>query len=201
MNIRFVIFAMLGALALIPAAQTQDAGEWTFRVGVHPFEPKPANHPLVHVDAAAAVTFTATYMFAPRWGLELLGAIPSDHDIRLDGAGKVAEARLLPATLSVQYCFFDPNGRIRAYLGAGLNYAAFFHEQTSGSLAGTSLDLDGSPGAAVQLGLDIDLSNTWFAGIDARWFDMDADLRMSGTDLGTVEVDPYALGVSIGRRF
>lgn len=200
MNTRPLLFAMLGAIALISTARAQDAGEWTFRVGVHPIQPKPHNHSPVHVDGAAAVTFSATYMFAPRCGVELLAAVPSEHDIRLNGGGKMAETRLLPPTLSVQYYFFDPNGRVRAYMGAGLTYAAFFHEETSGSLVDANLDLDGSPGAAVQLGLDIDLSDTWFVGIDARWFDMDADLQVNDADLGTVEIDPYALGMSIGRR-
>ena len=36
---------------------------------------------------------------------------------------------------------------------------------------------------------------------DARWFDIDSDAKLNGASLGTVEIDPYAFGLSIGRRF
>jgi len=41
----------------------------------------------------------------------------------------------------------------------------------------------------------------WFLNVDARWFDIDTDARLDGVDFGTIEIDPYALGVSLSHRF
>jgi hypothetical protein len=37
--------------------------------------------------------------------------------------------------------------------------------------------------------------------VDARWFDIDTDARLDGIELGTIEIDPYAFGLSLGNRF
>jgi outer membrane protein len=193
------IVSILGAAA-VPTAQAQDAGDWIWRVGVHNIRPKSDNHDVVNVHTGASLTFNGTYMFAQHWGAELLAAMPFSHDIKLNGGGKVAETKHLPPTLSLQY-HFNPNGAWRPYAGAGLNYTLFFRETTTGALSGANLELDPSWGLAAQLGLDVDLDSDWFVNADVRWFDIDSDAKLNGTSLGTVEIDPYAFGVSIGRRF
>jgi outer membrane protein len=139
-------------------------------------------------------------MLAPNWGVELLASLPFTHDITLNGAGVVAETDLLPPTLSAQY-YFNPNGRVRPYVGAGLNYTVFSDERTWGPLQGTKLELDPSFGPAAQLGVEIDVIPGWIVNVDARWFDIDTDASLGGADLGTVEIDPAAFGLSIGHRF
>jgi outer membrane protein len=193
------IVSVLGVVA-VPAVQAQDAGDWIWRVGIHSVRPKSDNHDLVNVDTGASLTFNGTYMFAPHWGAELLAAMPFAHDINLNGGGKVAETKHLPPTLSLQY-HFNPNAAWRPYVGAGLNYTLFFNEKTVGALAGNKLKLDPSWGMAAQVGMDVDLGSDWFANVDARWFDIDTAATLNGTKLGTVQIDPYAFGLSIGRRF
>lgn len=199
---RLVATALLSTLALTTAlpTQAQDAGDWIWRVGVHNVRPKSGNHDLVNVDAAASLTFNATYMFAPNWGVEVLAALPFEHDINLNGGGKVAQTKHLPPTVSLQY-HFNPNGAWRPYVGAGLNYTLFFDEQTRGALAGTKLELDPSFGPAAQAGLDIKLGSDWFANVDARWMDIETDAKVNGARIGNVALDPLAFGLSIGRRF
>lgn len=136
MKIRLATATILATMGLAQAVAAHDAGEWIVRSGFHSIEPKSGNHALVDVEDQIGLTFNTTYMFAPRWGVELLAALPFTHGITLNGGGAVAEIDLLPPTLSVQY-HFNPNGRVRPYVGA---------------------------------------------------------------DLGTVEIDPYAFGVSIGHR-
>ena len=199
MKFAAAIVSVLGVVA-VPAVQAQDAGDWIWRVGVHNVRPKSDNHDVVNVDTGASLTFNGTYIFAPHWGVELLAAMPFAHDINLNGGGKVAETKQLPPTLSLQY-HFNPNGSWRPYVGAGLNYTLFFNEKTVGALAGNKLELDPSWGLATQLGLDVELGSNWFANVDARWFDIDSDATLNGTRLGTVEIDPYAFGLAIGRRF
>jgi len=199
MKLAAAIVSVLG-IAVMPAVQAQDAGDWIWRVGVHNVRPKSDNHDVVNVDAGASLTFNATYFLAPNSGVELLAAMPFAHDINLNGGGKVAETKHLPPTLSLQY-HFNPDGAWRPYVGAGLNYTLFFDEKTVGALQGSDLELDPSWGLAAQAGLDVDLGSDWFVNADARWFDIDTDAKLNGTDLGTVEIDPYAFGLSIGRRF
>ncbi len=191
------------ALALsigVCTAQAQESPEWILRAGVHPIQPKPRNHAQLQAGDGAAVAIAATYMATERWGMEVFAALPVKHDVTLRDTGKVAEVRQLPATMSLQYHFFDPNGRIRGYIGAGLNYTTFLDESTTGAFTGTDLQLDSSLGPAAQIGLDFDLGRAWFVGIEARWFDIDTPAHLNGAHLGTLEIDPYAVGMSIGRR-
>lgn len=67
------------------------------------------------------MTFNGTYLFAAHWGVELLAALPFEHNINLNGGGAVAETKHLPPTLSLQY-HFNPDDSWRPYMGAGLNY-------------------------------------------------------------------------------
>jgi outer membrane protein len=138
--------ALLAALAASvgSAAHAQEAGDWIWRAGVHTVQPKSNNHDVVNVDSAAMLTFSGTYFFARNWGVEVLGALPFEHDIDLNGGGgKVAETKQLPPTVSLQY-HFNPGGVVRPYLGAGINYTLFFSEDTTGALDGSKLKLDGS---------------------------------------------------------
>ena len=200
MKIRLAVATILTAMGLAQAAAAQDAGEWILRSGFHSIEPKSHNHAFVGVEDAIGLTFSATYMVAPNCGVELLAALPFLHGISLNGTGDVGETDLLPPTLSAQY-HFNPNGRVRPYIGAGLNYTMFSGERTWGALQGAKLELDPSFGPVAQFGLDVDVIPGWFINVDARWFDIDTGAKLNGADLGTIEIDPYAFGLSIGHRF
>jgi outer membrane protein len=193
-------FAVTLAMTLGGNARADENTDWIVRVGVHHVAPKSDNHPAVNVDAAQMLTFNLTRKLNERWAVELLAALPFEHDVNLNGGGKVADVKHLPPTLSLQY-HFAPNAHVRPYVGAGINATLFFSEHTSGALAGTDLGLDTSFGPAAQLGVDIDLGDTWFLNVDARWMDIDTKATLDGVSLGTVQIDPYAVGVSIGRHF
>jgi outer membrane protein len=188
------------AMTLSGTAAADENSNWILRVGAHHVSPKSDNHPVVNVDAAQMLTFNLTRKLNERWAVELLAALPFKHDVNLNGGNKVADVKHLPPTLSMQY-HFAPNAHVRPYVGAGLNATIFFSEHTSGALAGTELKLDTSFGPAAQLGVDIDLGNTWFLNLDARWMDIDTKATLDGASLGTVQIDPFALGISAGRRF
>ena len=188
------------AVAAASTALAQDQPQWILRAGVHPVQPKPHNHEQLNVGDGAAITFAATYMLDERWGVEAFAALPVEHEIALQGSGRVATVQQVPPTLSLQYHFLDPNGLIRGYVGAGINRTAFFDERTSGALHGSELKFGDSWGPAVQAGLDFDVGRRWFVNIDARWFDIDSAAHLNGANLGTVEIDPYAVGLTVGRR-
>lgn len=199
-GVRAAVAAALGvaALACSPVAGADD---WLVRVGVHSVNPKSDNHPVVNVDSGQMLTFNVTYLYAANWGVELLAALPFSHDINLNANGtQVGETKHLPPTLSLQY-HFAPQATIRPYVGLGLNYTLFFEEKTQGALAGTKLELDPSFGLAAQVGLDVALNDRWFVNADVRYIDIESDAKLGGASLNTVVIDPYVIGVSIGRRF
>jgi outer membrane protein len=185
---------------LLAAGAWAEQGDWLVRVGAHSVNPKSDNHAVVDVDAATMMTFNVTWFMRRHLAVELLAALPFEHDINLVGGGRVGSTRHLPPTLSLQY-HLRPEQRFRPYVGFGLNVTEFFEEDTRGALAGSNLSLETSVGWAAQLGADLDLAESWFVNVDLRYFDIDTDARLNGTDLGTVEIDPWALGLSVGRRF
>jgi outer membrane protein len=187
------------AMSLTGNAMAGEDSNWIVRVGAHHVAPKSDNHPVVNVDEAQMLTFNLTRKLSERWAVELLAALPFKHDVNLNGGGKVADVKHLPPTLSLQY-HFAPAAHVRPYIGAGLNATLFFSEHTSGVLDGTALKLDTSFGPAAQFGIDIDVGSTWFLNLDARWMDIDSKATLDGGSLGTVEIDPYAIGVSVGRH-
>jgi outer membrane protein len=191
-------FALIVVIAA-SAAQAQEPPQWILRVGVHPIQPKPHNHEQLHVGDGAALTFAATYMLDEHWGVEAFAALPVEHEIALQDSGTVARIEQVPPTVSIQYHFLDPNGRVRGYVGAGVNCTTFFDARTSGALSGSELQFGDSWGLALQAGLDFEVGRRWFVNIDARWFDIDTAARLNGASLGTVEIDPYAVGLTFGR--
>lgn len=194
--------ALMTALGLALSGTTYSAepSTWVLRIGAHDVAPKSNNHAVVNVDAAKTLTFDLTRMFDAHWGLEVLAALPFEHDVNLNGGNKVADVKQLPPTVSVQY-HFAPEARFRPYVGAGLNATIFFSEHTTGALDGTDLDLDTSFGAAAQIGMDFDITDTWFLNADVRWIDIDTGAKLDGASLGDVAIDPLTFGLSVGRKF
>jgi outer membrane protein len=182
------------------AVAADDSSNWILRVGVHYVEPAADNHDLVTVGAAQTLTFNLTRMIDDHWAVELLAALPFEHDISLNDGGKVADVEQLPPTLTLQYHFVSSGG-FRPYVGAGANATIFFQEDTSGALAGTDLELGTSYGPTLQAGFDFDIGDAWFLNFDARWIDIDTRATLDGASLGTVSIDPITYGLSFGRNF
>lgn len=177
-----------------------EAGDWLFRVGGSLVAPKSDNHSLVEVQDDTMLTFNGTYFMTDNWAIEVLAALPFEHDIELNSGGTVGETKHLPPTVSAQYHFM-PGNNIRPYVGAGLNYTLFFEEDTSGALAGADLELDDSTGWAAQLGVDIDLNENMFLNAEVRYLDIDTRAKVNGTSIGDVEIDPLLFGINLGFRF
>jgi outer membrane protein len=210
MSMKIAKSALAAALAaglLAGTAQAYEAGNWLFRIGAYGVFPESDNLSNVlgtganlNVDDGYSLGFNFTYMVDPNIGIELLLALPFQHDIQLSGAGTVAHTDQLPPTLSVQY-HFTPESSVRPYVGIGLNYTNFFNEETEGALEGTSLKLDDSWGVAGQLGIDIDVAPNWFVNADLRYIDISSDAKLNGVGIGTVDINPWVIGLTIGTRF
>ncbi len=194
----------LGTAAL--PALAQSAGDWTLGIGVHAVDPKSDNGRLaggtldVDVDRDIKPSLTFEYFVRDNLGVEVLAAWPFEHDINIAGLGRVGSTKQLPPTVSLQY-HFNGQGRISPFVGAGINYTAFFSEDTTGALAGSKLKLDDSWGLAAHAGVDFAVGQRGAIRIDARWIDIDTDVALDGARLGTVAIDPIVYGAAYVMKF
>lgn len=187
-------------------AFAQAAGSWTVGVGVHQINPKSDNGSVVdgaldlEVGSSVRPTFTAEYFFSDNWGIEALASLPFQHDIEIKGLGKVGSAKHLPPTVSLQY-HFNSKGRVSPFVGAGVNYTTFFSEDTTGALEGSDLQLDNSWGLAARAGVDFAVGDKGAIRLDVRWIDIDSDVSLDGTEIGTANIDPLVYGVTYLFKF
>ncbi len=189
-----------------------------------------ANTPLsISVDDDTQLGLNLVYFFDSNWAIELLGATPFTHDvilhdpqgltnsiygIDLNGAS-LAEVTHLPPTLSALY-YFDTGSAFKPYVGVGVNYTIFFDEEFTGTpqAAGFSnLELDGSFGYSLQVGLDYELDKNWSVNVSARYIDISTDVSfdienslgveggLAGKGSATVDVDPMVYSIMLGYKF
>lgn len=194
-----------------------DAGDWLVRLRALHVSPNDDSGSVstlpgssVSVDSDTTVELDFTYFVTRNLGIEaILGT--SQHDINAGGSiaglGKIAEVRTLPPTFTLQY-HFKPDASVRPYAGIGVNYTKFYDEEASSSLQSalgpTSVDLDDSWGLSAQIGVDVDVNRDWFVNFDAKYISIDTTANLnSGGTIRKVDVDinPWFLGVGIGRRF
>lgn len=190
--------------AAVPA-MAQSAGEWTLGFGLHTVEPKSGNGTLtggLSVDVGNSVrpTITFEYFVRDNLGIEVLAALPFEHSVNIDGLGKVGSVQHLPPVVSLQYHFAN-SSNVTPFLGAGINYTTFFEEKTTGALAGTDLSLSDSFGLALHAGIDYKISERGAMRFDVRWIDINSDVKVNGTDMGEVDIDPVVAGFAYVHRF
>lgn len=218
---------VVASLGLAPLAHAHEAGDLIVRVGgawVYPNDSSgdvagfPGNG--VEVDDSFSAGLSISYMLNDRFSIDLLGAVPFDHDIKatgpdLGGLGKIAEVTHLPPTLLFNIHIPTQNN-FHPYAGIGVNYTLFFDESSSESLEGalgrSKIDLDDSFGPAVQVGADWEVAENWFLNAALWWIaiDTEATINFEGdpndpSDDGStnvdVDIDPWVLMVGAGYRF
>lgn len=152
-----------------------------------------------------------TYMATPNIGFELIAATTKHRASGRTGTtgtlGRLASTWVLPPTLTAQY-HFAPEGRVRPYVGAGLNYTVFWNEKASDALEGavgrTRVHMKDSFGWAAQAGVDIDVSPKMFVNLDVKYIDIDTTARLRTTAIGEqrlkLHLDPLVFGIGIGFR-
>ncbi|MFP4520461.1 MAG: OmpW/AlkL family protein, partial [Oceanicaulis sp.] len=161
----------------------------------------------VDIDSAVVPEFDITYFFTENLAAELiLGVTP--HDVKAVGTalGEVdlGSVTLLPPTLTAQY-HFNPEGQVRPYVGAGVNYTLFFNEDLPGASPLASIDYDPSFGGALQAGVDFAINERWFLNIDVKKVWINTDVTIDAGGLGVVQADvdinPVIFGAGVGWRY
>jgi outer membrane protein len=146
-----------------------------------------------------------TYFFTKNIAAELiLGVTP--HDVNgagsLAGLGQIGKVWLLPPTLTLQYHFTD-FGAFKPYIGAGINYTAFFNQSTSNPTV-TQLDVHDSFGWALQAGFDWMIDRHWGINFDVKklFLEPDFTVTVGGARLtGTAQLNPWIFGTGVTYRF
>jgi outer membrane protein len=202
-----LLVAALGAVlgfSATTASASGGAGSWDLKFGLGYVNPKSDNGTLAgtlraEVNSDVKPTIGFGYWFSDNVQLDVLGAIPFSHDVRLNGV-EAASLKHLPPTVSLQY-HFAPGGSFCPFVGVGVNYTYIYDEETRGPLAGTRLKLDNSFGLAAQVGAEFKVNDRWAVAADVRWIDIDSDASVNGADVGTVNVDPIVVGAYLVYSF
>jgi len=158
---------------------------------------------------AATLPVNAEEKEDPVTGVELI--LTNNNSLFRDNTGELDTASAdysLPA-LMLQYNFEQTPG-LRPYAGIGINYRTFNHEQYSQLLSPLpdsyySFDHSGDWGVGLQLGADYSFENNWHINFDTRFSNLDGrsnryrlDRRQRQTG---VELDPWSIGIGVGKRF
>ena len=228
MRTRAIALAAAMAMLTPVIGAAHDAGDFYVRFGFTNVNPEDDNgslnlagtplealgKPDIEVDDAWSLTFTGSYHYSANWAVELLAAYPFEHDIELDGVGKVGKTKHLPPTLSLQYHFL-PDATFQPYVGAGVNYTIFFDDEADGTLDSIGGDLsieDNSFGWAAQVGADWMLTDQWFLNVDLRYIAIDTEAKVTlpadpdsgfagGSLKADVDINPWVYGLNVGFKF
>ena len=166
--------------------------------------PRPSSSHNAEVSTEVVPTATIAYFFTPNIAAELFCCF-AKHDVEgrgtALGGSDLGDTWIFPPALTLQY-HFTRFGRFKPYVGAGLQYIAFFDESDASSLQGAQLDIDDSVGATLQLGFDYEMHDGWYFNADVKktFFDMDARWERTDTT-AEVTLDPWIVTVAVGRRF
>ena len=156
-------------------------------------------------------TIAIEYFFSNNVSVETIAGI-TQHDVDASaglpvGAELVADAKLIPATITAKY-HFDLGG-VKPYVGAGPSYFLWVAQDPGAAvrpLGVTSTRLSNEIGLALQAGVDVPLGDKglaltfdakrYFIGTTASWF-------VGNTKVIETEhkLDPWVLSAGLAYRF
>ena len=162
--------------------------------------------PVLGADADVSTevipTLTLTYFLTKNIAAELFCCF-AKFDV--EGKGVLAGADLgdtwvFPPIVTLQYHFNSMNG-FKPYVGAGVQYIAFFSEGNSPTLGGASMDIDNAFGFALQAGFDMEIGNGLYLNADVKKVWLNTDATWSTGHSAEVDIDPWIVSVGLGYRF
>lgn len=201
---RVALSAIVAAAAMISvAAEAQSSAPWLVRLRAVNLDSanKDSTGLDLSIDNKVIPEVDISYFFTPELAAELVLTYPQKHTIRSGGAD-IGSLKHLPPTLTFQYHFTNP-GMFKPYLGAGINYTRFssvsFDPVVQAALQPSVKQ--SSFGFALQAGVDVEIAANTYLNLDVKKVQIRTDVRSAGTKVGEFKVDPWLVGVGIGRRF
>jgi outer membrane protein len=152
-----------------------------------------------HVTKSFIPEVDGTYFLTDHIGVEVIAGT-TKHAIHQSIAGPVASVWLLPPTVTAQY-HFDPEGAIRPYIGAGVNYTIFYSAQGNGII--TSPSFKNNFGWALQAGVDVPVGDgPYFVNLDVKKLFLSTDMKANGGAVrASADLNPWLIGTGVGIRF
>lgn len=192
------------ALAIAPAAFAQDGGadKHVSVVGGYSMV-EPTRNPEIAgtrtgFDGEGTATLGVTYHITDNWGIEAWAADGYGQRVNTP-AGKAGSVEAQPYSLSGQYRFGTADSTFRPFVGLGYHQTNYSDETPTA--AGERVGIETAKGAVGTVGVDVNISPTWFARADARYFQSDSEVKINGLKAGDAKLDPVMVGVGIGARF
>lgn len=149
------------------------------------------------VNNAIVPELDFTYMIRDSIGVELI--LGTSRQQVTSSLGHLGGVGVLPPTLLLQY-HFNHAGRIRPYVGAGLNYTLFYNNGLSAGGTGVSIN-NHSWGPALQAGVDVQVTKRLFVNADIKKIWMHTDATLGGEPIGRLNIDPVIVGLGVGMKF
>lgn len=154
----------------------------------------------VSVNNDTVPTLGFSYFFTDHVAVEaILGT--SKHTISAVGGTtnvQVHDTWVLPPVVTLQY-HFNPTGRVSPYIGAGVNYMAWYGGKDKN---GFKVRLKDGLGTAVQGGVDIALKGHWALNLDYKKVFYNTDARINNGALKShVKLDPSVVSLGVAYRF
>lgn len=188
------------ALATPGLVSAQSSHPWTVRARAVYISPDASSKPVgLDVKADATVELDISRRLNQFVSLELVLATASQEvtaPTSVAPSGSLGSVNHLPPTLMLQ---FHPitKGLFLPYIGAGGNLTSFYSK--SGGLE--DLKLSTSVGYAFQAGFDAAITERTLFNVDAKYVNIETDVKSGGTKLFHLKVNPFVLGVGLGYRF
>ncbi len=200
---RLILPAAL-AFAIVPAAAfaADDAGKHVSVVAGYSMV-EPTRNPEIagartEFAGEGTPTLGVTWHVTDNIGVEAWAA--DSYGQRVSAGGeKVGSVDAQPYALSGQYRFGTQDSIVRPFVGLGYHQTNYDNE--SATATGERVGVETAEGAVATVGMDVNISPTWFARADARYFQSDSDVKINDTKVGDARLDPVVVGVGIGARF
>jgi len=202
------ILSGLLAFAVAAPALAQNAGDVVVRLRAVQIDTADKSDAIPALGVPAdAITVSSklipeidfSYFFTKNIATELVLTYPQKHDVELGGT-KIGTFKHLPPTLTLQYHFL-PDASFRPYVGAGVNYTRISNVNINVPGVG-ALDLErSSTGLALQVGFDYAVAKDLTVNFDVKKLQLSADVKAGGTKVSEVHLDPWLIGLGVGKRF
>lgn len=219
------------AAAFTPVLAQAGAGDWVARARIVDVSPNEDSNlgktvnknvaPVMSPGAELSVDnnvipeLDISYYVTKNIAAELILALGTRHDLSVKGDSlatvgnqKLGSVNALPPTLTAQW-HFNPDQTFDPYVGAGVNYTNMLDRNlkfSKGALAGTKIKVDSdSWGYALQAGLDVNLKDGWLINADVKYVtistEVKANLGGNWTNIDSLDINPWVIGVGIGKKF
>lgn len=155
-------------------------------------------------------TVAVEYFLSNSFSVETICCL-TQHDVDgttgLPGAELVADAKLIPATVTAKLHF--ELGGLKPYIGAGPAYFIFIDEKPGAAtlpLGVTDFDLSDEFGLALQAGVDLPLNARGLGlSVDAKRYFIDTTARWFADDALVIQtqhkLDPWVVSAGLAYRF